>query len=151
MATFFSTDNFPSRLCSDLFRTALLFVEATSSHFFKVTTLTQQLFCRSCHFSRAVTFSEELLFQNNFFFLGIASFFRVKLLLSSHFLRKSSFSGQLLCRNSYFVRSVTLPELLLWEELVRNKDIHIKAAFSNQVLLHSINFFRIDIFFNKGT
>ena len=131
LVIFFSNYNFPSRSCTDFFRTALFFlffVEATSSHFLKVTTLTQQLFFRSSHFFRAITFSEEILFQNNFFF-RIDSFSRVKLLLSSHVLRKSSFQGQLLCRNSYFVRSVTLSELLLWEELVPNKDIYRRAAF----------------------
>ena len=110
--------------------------------------MTQQLFFRSSHFFRAITFSEEILFQNNFFF-RIDSFSRVKLLLSSHVLRKSSFPEQLLCRNSYFVRSVTLSELLLWEELVPNKDICRRATFSNHVLLHKINFFRIDIFSTK--
>ena len=40
-------------------------------------------------------------------------------------------------------------ELLLWEELVPNKDIYKRATFSNHVLLHSINFFRIDIFSRK--
>ena len=106
------------------------------------------MFFRSSHFFRAITFSEEILFQNNFFF-RIDSFSRVKLLLSSHVLRKSSFPGQLLCRNSYFVRSVTLSELLLWEELVPNKDIYRRATFLNHVLLHSINFIRIDTFSTK--
>ena len=42
-----------------------------------------------------------------------------------------------------------MSELLSWEELVPNKDIYRRATFSNHVLLHSINFFRIDIFLTK--
>ena len=131
LAIFFSNYNFPSHLCSEFFRTTLFFlffVEGTSSHYFKVT-----IWQNSC-FSGAAISSEQFLFlRSSFFrtilFFRIDSFFRVKLLLSSHFLRKSSFPGQLLCRNSYFVRSVTLPELLLWEELVPNKDIYSRVAF----------------------
>ena len=42
-----------------------------------------------------------------------------------------------------------MSELLLWEELVPNKDIYRRATFLNHVLLHSINFIRIDTFSTK--
>ena len=126
-----------------LFQDGFIFGEATSSHFFKVTTSAQQLFFRSSYFFRAatilrssffktITFSQQLFFQNSYFY-------RAKLLPSSHFLRKSNSLWQLLCRNSYF----------FVEELVQNKDINSRATFSKQVLLHSINLFRTDTFSTK--
>ena len=42
-----------------------------------------------------------------------------------------------------------MSELLLWEELVPNKDIYRRATFLNHVLLHRINFIRIDTFSTK--
>ena len=90
---------------SNFFRTTF-FGEATSSHFFRVTTLTQQLLFRSSYFFRAATFfrnslyktvasSQQLYFHNSYFS-------RLKLLLSSHFLGIGSSLGQVICRNSYF-------------------------------------------------
>ena len=81
-----------------LFQNSFNFGEATSSHFSRVSTLTQQLLLRSSYFFRATgffwealfsehsLFSKQLFFQNNYFS-------RVKLLPSSHFLRIESSLG----------------------------------------------------------
>ena len=80
-----------------LFQDNFILVEATS-HFFRVTTSTQQLLFRGSYFFRTaaffpffrtVTFSQELFFQKSFFF-------GAKILQSSHFLRIKSFLRQLL-------------------------------------------------------
>ena len=72
--------------------------EATSSHFFRISTSAQQLlFQDSCFFQttaffpffRTVTFLQELSFQNSFFF-------GAKLLESRHFLRIKSALPKLL-------------------------------------------------------
>ena len=62
------------RLCQDSF----IFGEATSSHFFRVTSLTQYLLFWSRYFFRASAFLEELSFQNtllrNSYFFRVANF-----------------------------------------------------------------------------
>ena len=81
-----------------------IFGEATSLHFFRVTTSTQQLHFWSSYFFRAaaffsffrtVTFSYQLFFQNSFFF-------RATILQSSHFLRIRSPLWQLLFGTAVF-------------------------------------------------
>ena len=83
-----------------LFEDSFVFGEATSSQFFRLTTLTQQLLFRSSYFFKAAaffrssffrTFSilQQLFFQNNYLF-------RAKLLPSNQFLRIKSSLGQLL-------------------------------------------------------
>ena len=81
-----------------LFQDNFVLVEATSSHFFRVTALTQQLLFRDRYFFRTaavfpffrtITFSQELFFQNSLFF-------GAKILQSSHFLRMGSSLRQLL-------------------------------------------------------
>ena len=80
-----------------LFQDNFILGEATSSHFFRVTTSTQQLLFRGSYFFRTaavfsffrtVTFSQELFFQNSFFF-------GAKILQSSHFLKTGSSLWQL--------------------------------------------------------
>ena len=87
-----------------LFQGNSIFGEATSLHFFRVTTSTQQLHFRSSYFFRAaaffsffrtVTFSYQLFFQNSFFF-------RATILQSSHFLRIRSPLWQLLFVTAVF-------------------------------------------------
>ena len=125
-----------------LFQDSFIFGEATSSHFFRVTTSTQQLLSRSSYFFRTaaflrssffrtVTFS-QLLFQNSFFFTA-------RLLQGRHSLRIGSCLGQLLIETAIFLE----------EELFRKKDIYRRATFSKQVLLHIINFFRKATFWKK--
>ena len=85
------------------FQDNFIYGEACSSHFFRVTTSTQQLhFWSSCLFRAAVfsffrtaTFSQQLFFQNSFFF-------RARLLQSSHFWRIRKFFMAVTFRNSYF-------------------------------------------------
>ena len=123
-----------------LFQDNFILVEATSSHFFRVTTSTQQLLFRGSYyfrrgavfsFFRTVTFSQELSFQNNFFF-------GAKFLQSSHFLRIESSLRQLLFRTAIFFGGT-----------VYDKDIYKRATFSKQVTLHKINLFRKATFWKK--
>ena len=90
--------------CVATFSGQLYFGEANFSHFFRVTTSTQQLHFRSRYFFRAAaffsffrtaTFSKKLFFQNSFFF-------RTKILQSSHFLRMRSSLWQLLFGTAVF-------------------------------------------------
>ena len=94
----FLKKRFPFSHMLPLFQDNFILVEATSSHFFRVTTSTQQLLFRGSYFFRTaavfsffrtVTFSQELFFQNSFFFGG-------EILQSSHFLRIESSLRQLL-------------------------------------------------------
>ena len=87
-----------------LCRNNFILVEATSSHFFRVTTSIQQLLFRGNYFFRTAavfsffrktTFSQELFFQNSFFF-------GAKILQSSHFLRLGSSLRQLLLGTAIF-------------------------------------------------
>ena len=80
-----------------LFHENFILVEATSSQFFRVPTLTQKLLFRGRYFFRTpavfcffrtVTFSQELSFQNSFFF-------GAKILQSSHFSEQLFFSEEL--------------------------------------------------------
>ena len=89
-----------------LFQDNFIFGEATSSHFFRVTNLTltqvifsEQLFFQNSYFFfsffRTVTFSQQLFFQNSFFL-------RAKILQNSHFLRIRSSLWQLLSATAVF-------------------------------------------------
>ena len=74
LGDFFSKWRFLFSHMLQLFQNSFIFGEATYSHFFRVTTSTQQLLFRSSYFFRAAAFFEELLFQNchfsrrNYFF-----------------------------------------------------------------------------------
>ena len=106
---------FPYCICSNVFKDSFIFGETTSSHFFRVTTSTQQLLFRSSYFVRTATFfwgapfPEQSLFCGSYFFQN-SCIFRAKLLPSSQFLRIVSSLGQLLCRNSYFFDERTCSE-----------------------------------------
>ena len=122
-----------------LFQDNFILGEATSSHFFRVTTSTQQLLFRDSYFFRTaaffpffrtVTFSQDLFFQNSFIF-------GAKLLQSRHFLKISS------------LRQLHFGTAILSGGTVQDKDIQKRANFSKQVLLHSIDFFRKDRFWKK--
>ena len=97
-----------------LFQDNFILVEDTSSHFFRETTSTQQLFFRSSYFIRTaavfsffrtVTFSQELFFQNSFFF-------GAKILQHSHFLRIGSSLRQLFFSEKLFRIKISKKELL---------------------------------------
>ena len=95
---FFSNSNSPSRMCCDIFRTAL-FLEKLLLHNFLEWQLRHNsyVFGAAVFFSflRTVTFSQQLFFQNGFFFMA-------KILQSSHFLRIKSSSWHLLFRTAIF-------------------------------------------------
>ena len=88
-----------------LFRDSFIFGEATYSHFFRVTTLTQQLISRSSYFFRTAPFLrsffrtvislQQLFFRNSYFF-------RVKLQVISHLFRIDISLGKLLFRATTF-------------------------------------------------
>ena len=114
--------------------------EATSSHFFRVNTSTQQLLFWGSYFFitaaflsffRTVTFSHELFFQNSFFF-------GAKLLESSHFLRIG-------CS----LRQLPFGTVIFFGGTVLDKGIWKRATFSKQVLLQSIDLFRKATFWKK--
>ena len=97
---------FPFSHVLRLFQDSFIFEEATSSHFFRVTTSTQQLGFRSSFFfraaafsrgsfSRTVTSSQQLFFKKSYFF-------RAKFLLSSRFFRMGSYLGQSLLGTATF-------------------------------------------------
>ena len=128
---------FPFSHMLRLFQESFSFGEATSSRFFRVTILTQQLLFRSSYFFRAaaflrssffriITFFEAVIFQNSYFFIA-------KLLASSHFLRIESSSGQLLLRTATF----------LVEEMFRIK------IYSEELLFPSRYFYTASTFSEK--
>ena len=123
-----------------LFQDNFIFGEATSSHFFRVTTLTQQLHFRSTYFFRtatflsffrAVTFSQQLFFQNSFFF-------RAKILQNSHFLRirsslRQSLSGEAIF--SLFRITISKKELLF-----QSRYFCTVSTFSKRYIMEKANF-----------
>ena len=70
-----------------LFHVSFIVGKATSSHFFKVATSTQQLLFRNSYFFRASAFLEELLVQKTHF-----------LAVSCYFFRIAAFSGRIFYR-----------------------------------------------------
>ena len=119
----FFKQRFPLAYMLPLFQDNFILVEATSSHFFRVTTSTQQLLFRGSYFFRTaavfsffrtVTFSQELFFQNSFFF-------GAKILQSSHFLRIGGSLQQLLFGTAIFS-----------EELFRIKISKKKLLFQSR-------------------
>ena len=118
-----------------LFQGNSIFGEATSLHFFRVTTSTQQLHFWSSYFFRAaaffsffrtVTFSYQLFFQNSFFF-------RATILQSSHFLRIRSPLWQLLFGTAVFS---------LFRIKISKKELLFQSSYSTQYqkILEKANF-----------
>ena len=126
-----------------LFQGSFILGEATSS---------ELLPCHNSYFFGAdissvhLFFVEKLLFRGSYFF-RINTFLRAKPLPSSHFLRIGSFTGSSL---EQFLSGIAT---FLVEDLSRNriKNIYKSAAFSKQVLLRSINFFRRATFWEKAS
>ena len=113
-----------------LFQGNFILGEATSSHFFRVTTTTQQLLFRSSYFFRiaaffsffrTVTFSQKLFFQNSFFF-------KVNLPQSSHFLR----IGSSLC-GSYFSEELFRIKISKKELLFLSRYFCTASTFSEKL------------------
>ena len=121
-----------------LFQDSFISREATSSHFFRVTILTQQLLFRSSYFFRVaeflrssffrtVTSSQQLFFQKNYFF-------KVKLLPSRHFLRTGNSLGQLRFRTSIFLVEKLFRIKISTEELLfRSRYFCIALTFSEKL------------------
>ena len=120
-----------------LFQDNFILGEATSSHFFRVTTSTQQLLSRSSYFFRTaaflrssffrtVTFS-QLLFQNSFFF-------KTKILQSSLFLRIGSYLGQLVFETAIFWQKNYLEKKISTEELLfQSRYFCTSSTFSGKI------------------
>ena len=118
-----------------LFPESFIFGEATSSHFFRETISTQQLFYRNSCFFRTTAF-EQSFFRSYFF--KIASF------------QSKNSSEQTFLENRKLFRAVTFRNNYLFGGgIVQNKDIYRRATFSKQVLLHSISIFRKATFWKK--
>ena len=120
-----------------LFQDSFIFREATSSHFISVTTSAHfpsnnffraAAFLRSSFF-RTATSSQQLLFQNTYFF-------RAKLLPSSYLLIKESSLGQLVFGTATFLAKelfrikISTEELLFWSRYfciasTSSEDLHL--------------------------
>ena len=109
--------------------------EATSSHFFRVTTSTQQSLFRSSYFFRTaaffsffrtVTFSQELFSQKSFFF-------RAKLLQSSHFFRIGSSLQQLLFGTAIFLEELFRIKISKKELLFQSRYFCTASTFSEKL------------------
>ena len=125
-----------------LFQDSFIFGEATSSHFFRVTTSMQQLLSRSSYFFRTaaflrssffrtVTFS-QLLFQNSFFF-------RAKLLQNSHFLRIGRYLGHLLFETAIFGGRIVYKKRYLQKSYFFKAGISAHQLFQESYILEKAN------------
>ena len=103
---------------------------------------------QSNYFDSAVTFSEQLFLQS-LFFRTVNSLCSSYFFQNSYFFRETS-TKQPPLENRKFFRVVTFRNSYLFVEgIVQNKDNHIRAIFSKQLLLHSINYFRRAAFQKK--
>ena len=122
---------------------SFFFEKASSLHFFRVATSTQQLLFKSSYSFRSAAFFDELFFHISRFSTAVifsySYFIIAKLLWSSHLLRIGSCLGQ------YFVGSATI----LVVKLFQNKDIYSRATFSEQVLPKRKDVVRTDTFSTK--
>ena len=133
------------------FQDSFIFGETISSHFFRVTTSTQQLLFRSSYFFSAVPFLRR-------------SFFR-----TVTYLQQSFFSEYLLLENRWFFRAFTFAEELLFQKanfrksniphclLFQNSYFLIVATFLKELTFlkdftfHSNYFFQKSYFFRRDT
>ena len=130
--------DFPSRICCDSFRTALLleklllhtFSESLlrhNSYFFGAAISSGQLlFLRSFFFRKATYLQQLFFFQNNYFF-------RVKLLSSSHFLRMGNSLGSLLFGTATFLaKDLFTIKISIEELLFRSGYFCTESIFSEE-------------------
>ena len=109
---------------------------------------------QSNYFDTTVNFSGQLFLQRSCFFLK-RSFFRSVTSLqqlsfqNSYFLREISTEQALLVNRKFFMLVNFRNSYLFGAGIVQNRDIYRRATFSNQVLLHSVNFFRKTTFWKK--
>ena len=113
-----------------LFQNSFIFGEPTYSHFFRVTTSTQQLLFRSSYFFRAAAFFEALLFQNchfsrtNYFFriatFSEQNFYRAVTFWERRFFKAVTFRNSYLfggeVQKSYFFQADTSAQYQLFQE-----------------------------------
>ena len=125
-----------------LFQGSFIFGRTNSSHLFRITTSTHQLFFRSV-FVFQNSLNLAAFFQNSYFF-------RPNLLLSSHYLRTGSTIGQVIFgifRIKKFSEGVIFQTRYIWspstfsEELLFGKSYLFKRPyFSSQLFFHNIFF-----------
>ena len=133
-----------------LFKNTFIFGEATSSHFLRVTTSTQQLNFRSRYFFRAAaffsffrtaTFSQQLFFQNSFFFRANIHFLRIRTSLSQLLFGTAVFSpfSLKISKKNYFFKAGTSAQYQLFQK----SYILEKATFSGEPPFSSGCFLKI--------
>ena len=121
-----------------LFQDNLMFGEATSSHFFRVTISAQQLlFRRSYVFSaaaffksslcRTVTSSQPLFFQNSYFFSAISK--EEVLFRSSCFCTTSAFSEKKKLQKSFFLEKANFLEKRYFALLTLSGELPFYRGF----------------------
>ena len=153
----FFKQRFPFSHMLPLFQDNSIVVEATLSHFFRVTTWTKQLLFRGSYFFRTAavfsffrtaTFSLELFFQNSFFF-------GAKILQSSHFFRIGSSLLQLLFGTVFFSQDLFRIKISKKELLFQSRYFCTASTFSEKphfvkkLIFEKINF-RITYFFQRA-
>ena len=128
------------------FQDSFIFVEATSSHFFRVTISTQQFlsqninFFTTAAFFEGASFSEQSFFRSYFFRIA---FFRAKILQSSHSLRIGSYLGPLLFGTSIFLAEEQFRIKASTEELLfQSRYFSIASTFSRKLLFGKSQYFR---------
>ena len=131
-----------------LFQDNFILGEATSSHFFRVTTSTQQLLFRCSYFFRTAAFSpfsEQSLFRRSYFF-RIASF------SERNFYRAATSWEQEVLYGSYFSEQLFFSEELFWikiskkELLFQSRYFCTASTFSEKLHFGKNWFFRKAIF-----
>ena len=130
-----------------LFQVNFILVEATSSYFLRVTTSTQQLLFGGSYFFRTAaifsffgtfTFSQELFFQNSFFF-------GAKILQSSHFLRIGSSLRHLLSGTTILSEELFRIKISKKELLFQSRYFCTASIFSEKLYFGKNWFFRKSI------
>ena len=138
-----------------LFLDNFILIEATSSHFCRVTTSTQQLLFRGSYFFRTAavlsffTFSEQSFFRRSYFF-KIASFSERKFYTAGtsweqKVLYGSYFSEQLFFSEELFRIKISKKELLFQSRYFCT-NLFRKGTFWKRLIFQKINF-RITYFF----
>ena len=158
---------FPFSHMLSLFQENFILVEATSSHFFRVTTLTQQLLFQGSYFFRTAavfsffTFSEqsllqqELYFQNSFFF--DRKFYRAvtsweeEVLYGNCFSELLFFSEKLLRikiskKSNFFKAGTSTPHQLIQKSYILEKTDYSENQFPHYLLFLESCLFRASTF-----
>ena len=133
----FSNGDFPSCKSSNFLKTTLFPEEATSSHFFRLTDLKQQLLFRSSYFFRAAASlrssdSERVISLQQFFFSEYL-IFRSETSTEQQILENRKFT-QLLFGTATFIEKELLKINISTEELLcQSRYFCIASAFSEEL------------------